>query len=95
MTSYWLGREYIPIKGGALYSSVSSTVHNSDHVEPRRELLIFRFLHNLTLTDAMTFSARFEPYYDLGNSKWEYSFGFYLNYYTDFYLSRIKRKPSK
>ena len=95
MTSYWLGREFITIKGGALYPSVSSTVHHPDNVEARRELLMFRFLHNLKIMDAMTYSARFEPYYDLGNSKWEYSFGFYLNYYTEFYLSHIKGKPSK
>ena len=95
MTSYWYGREFISIKGGPLYQSVSSTVHHPEHVEPIREFVIFRFLHNLKLTDDMTFSARFEPYYDIGNSVWEYSFGFYLNYYPDFYLSRIIGKPSE
>jgi len=93
MVSYWLGREFISIKGGQLYPSVSSTFKFPDAVEPRRELLIFRFMHNLHIHDRTTFSGRFEPFFDFGNNRLDYSFGFYLNYYPDFFLSRIKPNP--
>ncbi len=90
MASYWLGNEFITIKGGQLYPSVSSAVHHEGLVEQKRELLIFRLMHNLHVSDQVKFSARFEPYYDVGNKLWEYSWGFYLNYYPDFFLSKIK-----
>jgi hypothetical protein len=95
MASYWLGNEFITIKGGQLYPSVSSAVHHEGHVEPKRELLILRLMHNLHVAPEIKFSARFEPYYDLVNTKWEYSWGFYLNYYPDFFLSKIKGNQSK
>lgn len=93
MASYWQGHEFISIKGGTLYPSVSSTVHNENYVEPRREILIFRLMHNLDVSKSVKWSARFEPVYDLQNRRWDYSWGFFLNYYPDFFLSKIKRNP--
>jgi len=95
MASYWLGNEFITIKGGQLFPSVSSAVHHEGHAEPKRELLILRLMHNLHIDRDIKFSARFEPYYDLVQTKWEYSWGFYLNYYPSFFLSKIMRNQSK
>lgn len=91
MASYWKGNEFQSIQGGLLYPSVSSTVKNPFYVEPERELLILRFFHRIKLADNLTISTRFEPFYDLGNSKFEFSHGFYVNYTTDFKLKSIGR----
>ncbi len=90
MASYWKGDEFMTIKGGQLYPSLSSAVHHEGLVEPTRELLILRIMHNLKLTDDIMWSARFEPVYSIQNKRWDYSWGFYLNYYPDFFLSKIK-----
>jgi len=91
MASYWVGNEFITIKGGQMFPSLSSAVHHEGHVEQKRELLILRLMHNLHVTDEIKWSVRFEPLYDLQNSRWDYSWGFYLNYYPDFFLSKIKK----
>ncbi|UII32718.1 hypothetical protein LVD17_02565 [Fulvivirga ulvae] len=88
MTSYWRGHEFIPIAGGQLYPSVSSTFKSPEKVEEVRELLIFRFTHNLRVTDQLWLTTRLEPFYDMGNGNFEFSHGFYINYTTDFFLLR-------
>ncbi|MTI21058.1 hypothetical protein E1176_08510 [Fulvivirga sp. RKSG066] len=84
MLSYWKGHEFISIMGGQLYPSVSSTFKNPNHTEQERELLIMRFFHELKLAKNLSLTSRFEPFYDLGNSKFEFSHGFYLNYNLDY-----------
>lgn len=86
LVSYWRGHEFISIAGGQLYPSVSSTIKNPNTIEEERELLIFRFTHNLRVTDQIWLTTRFEPFYDLGNGNFEFSHGFYINYTTDFFL---------
>ena len=86
MLSYWRGNEYLTIQGGQLYPSESTTVKNPFHLEESRELLIMRLFHNVKLADKLTLSSRFEPYYDLGNSRFEFSHAMYLNYRLDFDL---------
>ena len=90
MTSYWRGDEFISIKGAALYQSVSNSFKNPGYTEDQRELLIFRLMHNIKILDNLHLSSRFEPFYDLGNSKFEFSHGLYLNYRPDFYLFNVK-----
>lgn len=90
MGSYWRGNEFISIMGGQLYPSLSSTFKNPFAVEQQRELLIFRIMHNIRITDQLYISTRVEPFYDIGNSKFEFSHGFYINYSDDFFLKKKK-----
>lgn len=94
MVSYWRGNEFLTIQGGQIYPSESSSVKNPLRIEEERELLIFRLFHNMKISDRITLSSRFEPYFDLINNRFEFSHGFYLNYNADFYLLRnkVKRK---
>ncbi len=94
MASYWRGNEFLTIQGGQLYPSESSSVQNRFVIQEERELLILRLFHNLKLSDKLTLSSRFEPYFDLLNDRFEFSHGFYLNYNADFYLlkNRVKRR---
>lgn len=86
MLSYWLGEEYIPIKGAALYSSSSFTYKHPDHLEPQRELLFLRLMSNYKVFEGMTLSSRLEPYYDFRNGKLNFSMGMYINYNPEFLL---------
>lgn len=88
MVSYWSGNEFASIQGGRLYPSVSGTVKNPFYTEEDRDLLIFRFLHNLKLSEDIVLSTRFEPFYDLNNNTFEFSHGFYVNYNLDFVLKK-------
>lgn len=92
MASYWHGRGYVPIIGGELYSSESFSVHNANYHEDTRDLLIMRFFYNKNIGEGLQISTRFEPYYDFGNSSFEFSHGMYLNFNTDFLLSKISKK---
>ena len=76
-------RRWLPFTNHILFKSTIS--------DRERELLILRLMHNLHITDEIKWSVRFEPLYDLQNSRWDYSWGFYLNYYPDFFLSKIKK----
>jgi hypothetical protein len=91
MTSYWLGREFITINGGQLYPSVSSNYKHPDYVEQERELIIFRLMHDLHLSPELTWSTRIEPYYHFTSRKWQFSFGFYMNFRTDFFLGKVSK----
>lgn len=90
MLSYWKGENYVGHKGGALYQSVSSTYRWAAHTEDKRELLILRMMLELPIARNLDLSTRFEPYYDFGHHKMEFSHGMYLNYKTDFNLFKIK-----
>lgn len=90
MASYWRGNEFISITGGQLYPSVSSTVDDPLALEPDRQLLILRFMHELKLAENISISTRFEPYYDVENSLFEFSHGFYVNYTPQFFITRVK-----
>ena len=79
LLSYWNGHTYRAEYGGDLYQSYSRFL-GSSRIEPRRSLLIARFLRDVQLADGLTATVRFEPHYDFGNSLFEHSAGVYLTY---------------
>ena len=93
MLSYWMGSEYIPIKGTPLYSSVSFKYKYPNNLEQERELLILRFMSDYNIFEGMVLSSRFEPYINLRDGKFNFSMGLYLNYSPEFLLkSKIKAR---
>lgn len=90
MMSYWNGYKFIASHGGAIYQSESSNYHNKGYTEKNRELLIVRFLQDIKILEHLYLTARFEPFYDFGNQKFEFSHGLYINYRPDFKLGALK-----
>ena len=90
MLSYWRGHEFISIMGGQLYPSVSSSFKNAGTIEEIRQLLIIRLTHSLQITDNISLTTRFEPFFDLQNNTFEFSHGFYMSYTPQFLLLRKK-----
>lgn len=90
--SYWNGNGYLPIQGGKLYSSESSTVKNVGYIEENRSLLILRCLFNKSVAKGLDVSIRFEPYCDLGNNLFEFSHGMHVSFTPEVFLIRIKKK---
>jgi len=80
MASYWKGSEFINPLGGDLYSSESRI---GNPAQANRQLIIFRWMKDFQLSPNCHLSARFEPFYDLENNLFEYSFGLYANYVLD------------
>lgn len=89
--SYWRGNGFVAPLGGPLYQSVSYTVRNPDYTERNRQLLILRFFSDYRLTDGLTLSTRFEPFYDFTSKQIEFSFGAYINFNREFRLATLKR----
>jgi hypothetical protein len=89
---YWNGHNYIAGRGGYLFQSVSSPFGKKGYVEPNRSLLFFRFLYSHKVFDAVNVDVRFEPYYDLGNSLFEYNYSVYFSYRSDFTLFNFAKK---
>ena len=91
MASYWRGDEFITIKGGQLYPSISSSFKNAGSFENNRELFFLRFLYDVKLSENFYLSTRLEPYFDIRNSNMEFSHGLYINYRPDFFLLKNKK----
>ena len=97
MGSYWHGAGFSSENlGGLLYQSASIIDKQVNHIEQLRTLCILRFLYDWQLTDEITISLRFEPYYDFNNSLFEHTEGFYINYrpYFGYYSVRPRIKAS-
>ncbi|AKQ47418.1 hypothetical protein TH63_01480 [Rufibacter radiotolerans] len=92
MLSYWRGNGYYSELGGKLFPSVSSNFKTPDYTQKNRQLLILRFMHDIKLMDGLDLTLRVEPYYDLDFPKLEFSNSLYLNFNSDFFLAKPKRR---
>ncbi|MBA3647007.1 MAG: hypothetical protein H0W62_00390 [Chitinophagales bacterium] len=92
LISYWNGQNYIAGIGGLLYQSQSSLDRN--YYEPQRELLLASLMYEKEWFPGFYVNLRFEPYYDFQNRLFEYSYGAYMIYKTEFKLVRLKRSSS-
>ncbi|QNP53952.1 hypothetical protein H9L05_10740 [Hymenobacter qilianensis] len=91
MLSYWSGNGFVSPQGGRLYQSISSTVNNADFTQRRRELLILRMFSDFHLPGNVLLTTRFEPFYDFNRRQIEFSFGTYLNFNQEFFLTMLRR----
>lgn len=78
MLSYWSGNQFIAPRGTPIYSSVSFDVPG--YTETDRQLLFVRIFYEKPVYEKLNLSLRAEPFYDLNNSTFDYSFSFYLTY---------------
>jgi len=89
MASYWQGHEYMAIQGGGIYQAVS--VFDPTRIQPRPNLMIFRFLYDYKLDDNLSITLRYEPYFDLSFNTFQYSYGLYINYRDRYFLTKRKK----
>ncbi|KAA6437846.1 hypothetical protein FOE74_02400 [Rufibacter glacialis] len=92
MLSYWRGSGYYSELGGRLFPSVSSNFKTPGYTQKNRQVLILRFLHDLELTQGLSLTLRLEPYLDLDFPKLEFSNSLHLNFNSDFFLTRLKKR---
>jgi len=78
MLSYWRGDHFYSYKGGRIYQSYS-TNFRSRYFEDVRELLILRVMNEFSLGESTNLLLRFEPFWDFGNNKFEFSHAIYFN----------------
>lgn len=86
MLSYWHGDSYYAEFGGDLYSSLSRSVFYPWYSQRIRELMILRLTKQISLAKGIDLMLRAEPYYDFGNTQFEYSYGFYISIDERFWL---------
>jgi hypothetical protein len=79
LVSYWRGNAYRAELGGDLYQSETRR-YNSNYEERNRQLLMLRFLKDISIAHGLSVTVRFEPHYDFGNGKFEHSEGVYINF---------------
>lgn len=78
MPCYWMGNGYIAPRGTAIYQSVS--VDKPGYTEKTRELLFVRAMYAQTLSGNLQLNVRFEPFWNLRNGWFDYSYSVYLSY---------------
>jgi hypothetical protein len=86
--TYWFGDSYRNDFGGLLYSSESSSVHHVGTFQRYRSLIIMRLSRTFVLAPKVLLTLRVEPYYDFIQSRFEYSYGFYINFDDKFTLKK-------
>ena len=91
---YWQGDQYISSRGGFLFRSVASEYGQQGYIDQTRSLLFFRLLYQKPIQKGLSVDVRFEPYYDLGNQLFEYSYSIYLTYKKDFSLINLMKRKS-
>lgn len=90
---YWTGYQYYAGRGGFLYQSIASEYGKKGTVQPNRQIAFLRLLYQKPVYKGLSVDVRFEPYYDLGNSLFEYSYSLYFTYKRDFgIVNLMKRK---
>jgi hypothetical protein len=78
--SYWKGREFTSLQGGKLYPSVGDSPRYPGYFEEQRQLLFLRLIKDLSISESLIISLRFEPFYDFNRKGIEHSLGLYLFY---------------
>ena len=91
MLSYWRGQDFIGFSGGDLYQSVSRNWKEPLATESIREVLIFRILGKIRVSDDIFVTPRFEPYWNLQTNRVGVSFGIHIKYQQDFFLTKVKK----
>jgi hypothetical protein len=89
MASYWEGNSFVAGHGGALYQSVSS-IANTNYKENNRSLVFLRALYMKELFPNLFLDIRYEPYYDLNNSRLEFCYSAFLTYRKTFAIRKPK-----
>ena len=89
---YWQGYQYVASRGGYLYQSIASEYGKRNVVQSNRQLLLFRLLYQMPILKGLSADVRFEPYYDIGNSLFEYSYAVYLSYKKDFGIVNLTKR---
>ena len=85
---YWTGEYFISSRGSQLFMSISDK--KPDFTLPRTELLTVKLAFRKQVYKDIMFEARFEPYYNIMQRNFEYSYSFYFIFNRDFFLRSIK-----
>ena len=84
---YWSGEYYISSKGNPLFMSISEK--DSEFFLPRTELLTAKIALRKQWFKDVVFEARFEPYMDLQQGQFEYSYSIYIIFNRNFFLKKL------
>jgi len=92
MLAYWKGNTYYSGRGAYLFQSIASSYGTKGFVQRDRSLLFLRLLYQKPVYKGLSVDVRFEPYYDLGSSLFEYSYALFLTYKRDFELFNLSKR---
>ncbi len=76
--SYWKSDRFIAPKGDILYQSISSNPKNLNYLEPQREMVQLGLAYEKKVAKLVNLSVRLQPFYDLTNSRLDYSYSLLL-----------------
>lgn len=76
--SYWKSDRFIAPKGDILYQSISNNPKNLNYLEPEREMLQLGLAYEKRVAKLVNLSVRLQPFYDLTNSRLDYSYSLLL-----------------
>ena len=85
---YWFGEYFISSRGSQLFMSISDK--DPDFTLPQTALVTAKLAFKKQLFKDIVFEARFEPYYNIVQRNFEYSYSFYFIFNRNFFLKNIK-----
>ena len=84
MLGYWMGRDFISLRGEYLFSSIYE--HRPDDFIRDNDLLTAKFIYDYKIKKNIVFSMRADMYYQTQTKDTYYSYAFYFIYNDDFLL---------
>ncbi len=84
---YWSGEYYISSRGNPLFMSISEK--NPRFLLPRTELLTTKLIFRKHWFKDIIFETRFEPYMDLQQNQFEFSYSFHIIFNRNFFLKKL------
>ena len=88
MLGYWNADKFIAPRGEYLFQSVSSV--DSTYTEAKRQLLTFKLSYHHTVKKGIELGTRFESYYDIMKTNFDYTYGVYIIFNSDFFIMHVK-----
>lgn len=85
---YYDGNYFIGPRGEPLFQSVSTFDNN--YLLPRSQIITSKIAFHKFVTKDINVEARFESYYNIQQSQFEYSYGLHIAFNTNFFLTKIK-----
>ena len=86
--NFWYGKFFISAMGDPNYMCISDKYRT--YYEPNRNIISTKLEYKIKLFTDINLGVRAEPYYDIFNQNFDYSFGIHITFNRDFFLTELK-----
>jgi hypothetical protein len=88
MLGYFYGHDFIALRGGGIFQSVSP-IRDNVYI-PTRQLITMKFAYNRMFLKKIKFSFLFEGYYDIPDARFDFAPGIQVVFSPTFFLTEAE-----